>query len=159
MSRMNEATGRVLRFCSLRWGGRAHPGSFPAEIRKAAKATGLSITLDVYLDTLARRADMTAAAFRLAARAARGEDLAPLLDARLDAPASDGRTIFECRCCSASVSGKTDGAFDAPGWRRIGRIDGPDAICPRCSADPHALDDLREEYPDVHVIQEGSAAG
>lgn len=102
---------------------------------------------------------MIATTFRLAVRAARGEDLAPLLAARIDIPeqaTADGRTIFECRCCSATTGGTATGIFDATGWNRIARVDGPNAICPTCSADPHALDALHEEYPDAHVIRDGS---
>ena len=58
-------------------------------------------------------------------------------------------TIFGCRTCPASTPGWTDGRFASPGWGRIDHIDGPNAICPVCAADPTSLDCLREEYPDV----------
>jgi hypothetical protein len=54
-------------------------------------------------------------------------------------------TIFTCRCCPASVAGTTNGDVAATGWRRIEGIDGPDAICPACVADPAVLDDLRAD--------------
>jgi uncharacterized protein CbrC (UPF0167 family) len=54
-------------------------------------------------------------------------------------------TIFTCRCCPASVGGNTDGTAASPGWYRIDGIDGPDAICPACVADPSAMDGLRED--------------
>ena len=60
--------------------------------------------------------------------------------------AASSSTIFGCRCCGASVTGKTDGSFDKPGWRRIDHIDGPNAICPECAARPdEALSALRED--------------
>lgn len=57
-------------------------------------------------------------------------------------------TIFGCRCCDRAIVGTNDGAFghDSNGpWRRIEHIDGPDAICPTCVDDPHALDALVED--------------
>ncbi len=62
------------------------------------------------------------------------------------------RTLYECRTCSTTTGGGTDGSFDDPRWRRITNIDGPDAICPTCIADPAALDDLREEYPRASIV-------
>ena len=50
-------------------------------------------------------------------------------------------TIFECRCCSKYCKGTTDGHME-PGWKRIGFIDGPNAICPACVDDPASLDSL-----------------
>ena len=58
-------------------------------------------------------------------------------------------TTFSCRTCGVYVAGFTDGSVTEPGWRDIDRIDGPNAICPECIADPEALDGLREEYPEV----------
>ena len=52
-------------------------------------------------------------------------------------------TLFICRCCGECSWGLTDGTIFAPGWARIARIDGPNAICPECIADPHALDGLK----------------
>ncbi len=63
-------------------------------------------------------------------------------------------TIFGCRTCPASTPGWTDGRFASPGWGRIDHIDGPNAICPVCAADPTSLDCLREEYPDVTPVAE-----
>lgn len=61
-------------------------------------------------------------------------------------------TIFQCRCCDASTSGKNDGSFDAPNWGRIEGIDGPNALCPRCVADPLALEGLvADGYPDARI--------
>ena len=54
-------------------------------------------------------------------------------------------TVFSCRCCPASAPGTTDGAVAAPGWHRIEGIDGPDAICPACVANPVSLDSMRED--------------
>lgn len=80
------------------------------------------------------------------------ETLLGLVDTDQQRSAGDlTRTIFECRCCARSVGGGTDGSFDEPGWGRIDNIDGPDAICPRCLADPTALDDFREAYPNVCI--------
>ena len=66
------------------------------------------------------------------------------------------KTIFECRCCGSSVWGFVDGTFDVDPrgtWRRIARIDGRDAICPECLADPEALDFLIEDgYTSAHII-------
>ncbi len=74
--------------------------------------------------------------------------------ARLVASPAVGRTIFGCRCCDASTGGTNDGRFDAPGWGRIERIDGPNAICPRCKADPTALDALKADgYPSAQVAE------
>lgn len=64
-----------------------------------------------------------------------------------------GSTIFPCRCCEASAPGYNDGTILLAGWSRILRIDGPDAICPRCINDPESLDSLREEYPDVAIAE------
>ncbi len=58
-------------------------------------------------------------------------------------------TIFGCRTCPASTPGWSDGRFASPGWGRIAHIDGPNAICPVCAADPTSLDCLREDYPDA----------
>ncbi len=60
---------------------------------------------------------------------------------------SDGPSgaIHECRCCDLFNRGLNDGSFghDPKGpWRRIGNIDGRNAICPTCQADPEALDHL-----------------
>ncbi len=61
-------------------------------------------------------------------------------------------TLFTCRCCDRSVQGRVDGTVLEPGWRRIERIDGPNAICPSCEADPTALDALRlDGYEDAHL--------
>jgi uncharacterized protein (DUF433 family) len=63
-----------------------------------------------------------------------------------------GRTIFGCRCCDTSIGGTNDGGFDAPGWGRIQNIDGPDAICPRCKADPTSLDAIKADgYENARV--------
>ena len=73
---------------------------------------------------------------------------------RTQAPATSvpWPTTFECRCCGAYVGGKTDGSFDAPGWGRIDRIDGPNAICPASQEDPTALDGLKADgYERAHV--------
>ena len=53
-------------------------------------------------------------------------------------------TIFECRCCAMCTPGLSDGTFLCSWgkWRRILGIDGRDAICPTCQADPTALDHL-----------------
>lgn len=66
-------------------------------------------------------------------------------------PPVSPRTLYECRTCSTTTGGGTDGSFDDPRWSRIAGIDGPDAICPTCIADPVALDDLREEYPRASI--------
>lgn len=66
------------------------------------------------------------------------------------------KTIFECRCCGRFTCGFDDGTFDVDEggvWRRIARIDGPNAICPACQADPEALDFLIEDgYTSAHII-------
>lgn len=74
------ATENVLRFVSARWGQGQGPGTFAAEVTKHAKVKGLlaGVTIDEYLDTMARRHDMLARVLRLAARAARGEDVLKL---------------------------------------------------------------------------------
>ena len=61
-------------------------GAMHSEIRRAARTRGLSCPLDQYLETTARRHDTLAVAFRLAACAARGEALQPLVDAPLEPP-------------------------------------------------------------------------
>ena len=63
-------------------------------------------------------------------------------------------TIFGCRTCPASTPGWSDGRFASPGWGRIAHIDGPNAICPVCAADPTSLDCLREEDPNVAIAAE-----
>lgn len=70
------AAANVLRLVAIRFGAAAvrEPGTIGAELSKAARARGLSIPLADYLETLARRHDLFATAFRLAARAARSED-------------------------------------------------------------------------------------
>lgn len=77
----------------------------------------------------------------------------------LPGPVMPCMTIFSCRCCSASTG---EWPYDSlpEGWRRIARIDGPNAICPACVADPTALDGLREDgYEDAHVAHPDPAAG
>ena len=83
---MIDAVAAVLRFVTMRWGQDLPAGSFGTEIRRAARTRGLSCPLDQYLETTARRHDMLAVAFRLAACAARGEALQPLVDAPLEPP-------------------------------------------------------------------------
>ncbi len=65
-------------------------------------------------------------------------------------------TIFECRCCGDAIRGLNDGTFfhDARGpWRRIGNIDGPNAICPVCVADPGCLDSKVEDgYENASIL-------
>jgi len=64
-------------------------------------------------------------------------------------------TIFGCRCCDACIGGTTDGRFgydDRGSWKRIANIDGPDAICPACQADPASLDALKEDGYDNAAI-------
>ena len=81
-----------------------------------------------------------------------GEHCERMVDAFLAPPAAEPvstETIFGCRTCPASTPGWSDGRFASPGWGRIDHIDGPNAICPVCAADPTSLDCLREEYPDV----------
>jgi hypothetical protein len=63
-------------------------------------------------------------------------------------------TTFDCRTCGNSVSGKSDGSFDEPGWKRLERIDGPNAICPDCINDPSSLESLRDEYPNVKIKED-----
>lgn len=70
--------------------------------------------------------------------------------------AEASRTLFICRACDATTTGRTDSSFDTPGWRRLDGLDGPDAICPRCVADPTALTWLRDDYPDVRLRPEPS---
>lgn len=65
------------------------------------------------------------------------------------------RTVFECRCCDRTTSGRTDGTHDEGGWGRIDGIDGPNSICPDCIADPASLDALKAEYQIATI----SAAG
>jgi hypothetical protein len=48
---------------------------------KAARATGLRVSLAEYLETLARRSDLEAYCYRWAARVARGEDVRTVADA------------------------------------------------------------------------------
>jgi len=69
------------------------------------------------------------------------------------AAAGPKRTIFECRTCQTCCQGWSDGAFAEPGWNRVEGIDGPNAICPECSADPGALSDLRAAgYPNACIV-------
>lgn len=70
------------------------------------------------------------------------------------AEAVRSEALFNCRTCDASTPGWTDGRFASPGWGRIDHIDGPNAICPVCAADPTSLDCLRDEYPDVAIAAE-----
>jgi hypothetical protein len=81
-----DAVAAVLRFVTTRWGQDLPAGSFGAEVRKVARARGLSCPLDQHMEAAARRHDMLAVAFRLAARAARGEALEPLVNAPLEPP-------------------------------------------------------------------------
>lgn len=61
-------------------------------------------------------------------------------------------TLFTCRCCAAAVKGWNDGAVMSPGWRKIGRIDGPNAVCPECAVDPEALSSLISDgYAEAHI--------
>ena len=69
-------------------------------------------------------------------------------------PPRRAETIFGCRTCGASTKGWSDGRFAATGWRRLDHIDGPNAICLTCAADPTALDCLRDEYPRVALASE-----
>ena len=71
----DDATTAVLKFSFMRFSASGEPGSIGYEIRKAVRARGLSVSLADYLDTLARSYDIRAKAMRLAARAARGENL------------------------------------------------------------------------------------
>lgn len=60
-------------------------------------------------------------------------------------PHPDNATIHECRCCDLFNRGMNDGTFgpDPKGvWRRIGNIDGRNAICPTCVAEEDCLDHL-----------------
>lgn len=67
-------------------------------------------------------------------------------------------TIFECRTCGNYTWGKTDGSCDQPGWARIAGIDGPNAICPECRADPTALDALKADgYENARIADEVGA--
>ena len=68
-------------------------------------------------------------------------------------PRAPVMTTFECRTCGVYVDGEArpDG-FAAAGWSAIDGIDGPNAICPECAAEPTSLDALREDgYPDARV--------
>lgn len=58
---------------------------------------------------------------------------------------ADRRTIFNCKCCDRYTWGWNDGTFNAKGWHRIDNVDGPNAICPACVADPTSLDGLIED--------------
>lgn len=123
-----------------------------------AERSGLRHDLGMALSESATlRASLTAATARAeGARRAALEEAAGVWD--LAQPVWDApkpcETIFTCRCCSASTSGWTDGRFASPGWRRVDRIDGPDAICPACVENPTVLDGLREEYPHAKVGDE-----
>ena len=68
-------------------------------------------------------------------------------------------TTFDCRTCGKYVSGRSDGTFDEPGWKRLAGIDGPNSICPDCVDNPHALDDFRDEYPNVRIMETLSRPG
>jgi hypothetical protein len=63
------------------------------------------------------------------------------------------RTIHECIGCGRiPTAGWNDGSVAEPGWHDVDHIDGPNALCPECSANPEeSLGDLREEYPNVSV--------
>lgn len=78
------ARANVIRFVRVRWMD-AKPDSIAAEVSKCANARGMMTIapVAVRLDALARRHDMIAAALRLAARAARGEDIDALAVAPL----------------------------------------------------------------------------
>lgn len=82
-----------------------------------------------------------------------------LIGASESGPARVAETIFTCRTCGASTKGWSDGRFAATGWRRLDHIDGPNAICPACVADPTALDCLRDEYPRVALASESGEGG
>lgn len=97
--------------------------------------------------------DPQAQAVLVAARALVGD-----VPAKAPERAASDRTIFECRCCSATTWGKTDGSFDQPGRGRIDNIDGPNAICPECKATPAAIEAWRAEYPDARLAPERAAA-
>ena len=68
------------------------------------------------------------AAARAILQAERAEDVQPS-----ELP----ETIFECWGCSRYCRGRSDGAFFEEGWSRIRGIDGPNALCPACTADPN----------------------
>lgn len=69
--------------------------------------------------------------------------------------AKPSTTIFECRTCASSISCRNDDddvEFRSRHWKRIRRIDGPNAICPMCQIDIRSLDSLKEDgYEDAYV--------
>jgi hypothetical protein len=63
-------------------------------------------------------------------------------------------TTYECRGCGRNIDGFSDGTICQPGWGRIMKIDGPNAICPACIHDllEDVLASLREDgYEDAFV--------
>jgi len=64
-------------------------------------------------------------------------------------PGKRKMTIFTCRTCDNACHGFNDGTMDE-GWRRIDHIDGPNALCPSCAADPKSLLSFhRSGYPNA----------
>lgn len=62
------------------------------------------------------------------------------------------RTLMTCRTCGTSVRGTTGGTVSKPGWHKILRIDGPNAMCPECVKDKDALEGLAEDgYLDAKI--------
>ena len=66
------------------------------------------------------------------------------------------KMLHACRTCDRS--GWAANGYLPDGWSSVDNIDGPNAICPACAAEPTSLDALREDgYPDakVRAIAEG----
>ena len=62
-------------------------------------------------------------------------------------------SLFSCRCCSRSCMGSD---FSSRGWKEISNIDGPNAVCPSCQADPESLDGLkRDGYENARIVEDG----
>ena len=61
-------------------------------------------------------------------------------------------TIFTCRTCGRMAHGTTNGVIAKPGWHKILRIDGPNAMCPECVKDKDSLEGLAEDgYLDAKI--------
>lgn len=67
---------------------------------------------------------------------------------------------FECRCCGRINWGFHDGTFgfDPRGqWRRVGNIDGPNAVCAQCAASPDVLERFVEDGYEHAVLAPGES--
>jgi hypothetical protein len=121
---------------AFRFGAVQTPGTIGADIGKAARAKGLSTPLADYLETIARRHEMIARAFRLAVRAANGESIETLCKVSLDedwaTPTAAHRSAGEVLIDIRNLLGLKDGestvdavraalskSEDSADWRRV----------------------------------------